>query len=340
MKKMVLFLILCVFLLVSCTGGIELPWNRPDNGDDNGGGGGTQEPGGTGAVKWAGIRFSSYGMRSAYGKDNFPDKTKTSSLISKMRGYYDDSKGTCILIVGTVSESNWTCSLDFPLSKEIDLVYGSKNDRYEDYLTAFDNAGYSVWLQVEPGNADLVALAKEVMTHYKNHTCVKGFGIDVEWYRPAGTDGYGTKLTATEARKVLTEIRKIKSDYTLFIKHWDRRWLTDGKSADEGIIYVNDSQNYLGLDDDDEITTALINSFSTEELNEAAEDMIDDFSRWAKAYYPSPVMFQIGYEKDTPFWKRLYTNPAKGLGEAIAAGIQTKNDIGIIWVDFTVNQVL
>lgn len=291
-------------------------------------------------VKWAGIRYSEYGIRRTFGKNNYPSSSKTASLIEEMQGYYEDSTGAIILIVGLMRGDD-SCSLTFPTSSgyKDNYVEDNDEDEYEELLTELDKRGISVWLQVEPGNADLVKLAKEVLTHYKHHTCVKGFGIDVEWYRPAGTDGWGTKLSSSIANQVLAAVQAINEDYTVFLKHWDYRWLP---SAKEGFIYVNDSQNFLDLDEDitsDQIN-ALVNTISLLEANDAVKTMQNDFSDWARHFAPCPVMFQIGYQKDKPIWKKLYTNPAKELGEYLVSGCKSGNNVGIIWVDFTLSEVL
>ena len=291
-------------------------------------------------VKWAGIRYSEYGIRRTFGKNNYPTPSKTASLINKMQGYYEDSTGAIILIVGLMHGDD-SCSLTFPTSSgyKDKYVEDSDEDEYEELLTVLDSSGISVWLQVEPGNADLVKLAKEVMTHYKHHPCVKGFGIDVEWYRPAGTDGYGTRLSSSLADQVLAAVREVGEDYTVFVKHWDWKWLPEAK---EGFIYVNDSQNFLDLDEEitnDEIN-ALVNTIAISDANDAARMMRMDFSDWARHFAPCPVMFQIGYQKDKPIWKRLYSNPAKELGDYILSGCNSGNDVGIIWVDFTLSEVL
>ena len=264
-------------------------------------------------VKWAGIRVSSYGMRNSFGEDSFPSVSDMAGYVGKMESLYEGSTGAVILIVGTVSERDWSCRLAFPLSKKIELTKSSEEDFYEAYLTAFDKAGYSVWLQVEPGNADLVELATEVMNRYKNHSSVKGFGIDVEWYRPEGTNGYGTVLTEEETEKVLSAVRSINPEYTVFVKHWDNRWLPD---LEEGIIYVNDSQQFRSLD-----------------------EMKDEFSSWAFLFEPSPVMFQIGYDADRNVWGKM-KDPAQELGKALQSECVYGNDIGIIWVDFTLKDVI
>ena len=265
-------------------------------------------------AKWAGIRVSSYGMYDSFG--SFPGVTEMTGFAEKMEDCYEGSIGTYIFIVGTVDEDVWTCHLGFPLSKEIDMVYGTAEDLYDAYLDAFDEAGYSVWLQVEPGNADLVDLATEVMTHYGHHSCVKGFGIDVEWYKPEGTKGHGTELDKTTAGKVLRAVRKVNSDYTVFIKHWDEDYLTEGEPVD-GFIYVDDSQGFRSLN-----------------------RMCQTFAGWAETFAPCPVMFQIGYEADeSRVWGSM-ENPAKELGTAIAEACTTDNFLGIIWVDFTLKEAM
>lgn len=286
----------------------------------------------TDGAKWAGIRASSYGLEESFG--SYPGITDMLSFGAKMESCYSGSTGTYILIVGVVDEETWACHLDFPLSKEIPNAFGSDYDLFEDYLNAFDNAGYSVWLQVEPGNADLVELAKEVMNRYKHHSCVKGFGIDVEWYQPEDTDEQGTPLDKSTASKVLTAVRNTKKDanYTVFVKHWERSYLTEGEPV-SGFIYISDSQGfYKGKN------------------STYKETMCNEFARWAETFAPCPVMFQIGYEnkikpeKDDKahIWGSM-DNPAEELGKAIIEKCQDRNlsnDIGIIWVDFTLKEVI
>ena len=323
MKKVlnILIVIIALLLAVSCDQ-IKL------SGGGEGGGGE-----GDGVVSWAGIRVSDYGMKESYGEDNFPSETKMKELMGKMASYYDGSTGTAILIVGTITtkeEDNGdvekgSCSLKFPLSKKIANARGYESvDVYESYLTAFDKAGYSVWLQVEPGDADLVELATEVMSHYSKHKCVKGFGIDVEWYKyrynAQKDEETSSKLSDEEAKKVVDAVKKIKSDYTVFVKHWDERWLPE--TYRNGLVFINDSQG-----------------FRSERGRSALENMRDEFADWAETFAPSPVMFQIGYKADKWIWSQ-FKNPAKELGAYIAEGCTYGNKLGIIWVDFTLNQVL
>lgn len=273
----------------------------------------------TDTARWAGIRISSYGMKRSFGEDNFPSPDMMTSFADKMASCYEGSTGAHILIVGTVSEKDWSCRLAFPLSHDIDRVTGRDEDYYEDYLSAFDKAGQEVWLQVEPGDADLVELAREVMSRYSHHSSVRGFGIDVEWYQPAGTDGYGTVLDEDTALEVLEAVQDIDPSYTVFVKHWDCSYLPEDI---DGLIYVNDSQGFHADSD----STAL-------------ERLADTFAGWAFLFDPCPVMFQIGYNADQRIWGVL-DNPARDLGQAILDACFTANDKGIIWVDFTLDKAM
>ena len=327
MKKRLLFLtlllVLIALLVIPSCNQVELPWNKKQSGE------------GDGDVKWAGIRVSSYGMRESYGK-NFPSVSKMSGFASQMESKYEGSTGAYILIVGTMSGDD-TCHLYFPVDGDYQYIESSEKDMYESYLDEFDKKGYSVWLQVEPGYADLVTLAKLVLDRYGKHSCVKGFGIDVEWHRPQSGSDRGTKLTADKAKKVLNTIRTYNSEYTLFVKHWIKNYLPKGI---DGLIYINDSQNYLDIDFDiEDITDEIIKSFTTRQIKEATESMREDFTEWAEYFSPCPVMFQIGYERDKPLWKQ-YTDPAKEFGEYVVGGCSSGNDIGVIWVDFTLSEVL
>ena len=274
-----------------------------------------------GDVEWAGCRSSEYGI------DPFPTASKWVSYVNKMSGYYEGSNGALIWIVGTIREDKNNkkknyCKLNFPQPSTdldtTDIIFSHDDeDENEEALTAFDKAGFSVWLQIEPGDADLVTLATIVMNKYKSHPCVKGFGIDVEWLQPAGTRGYGTKLSDSYAKKVDEAVKKINPDYSVFVKHWDSRWLPPTYRSD--MIFVNDSQQFGSL-----------------------EEMQEDFQDWANHYAPNGVMFQIGYEADKALWgTNVFKNPAGNLGAYLIEGLeQNGQKRGIIWVDFTLTDVL
>ena len=274
-----------------------------------------------GDVEWAGCRSSEYGI------DPFPTASKWVSYVNKMSGYYEGSKGALVWIVGTIREdksdkSKSYCRLNFPqpagvsVAANSNILFSHDEDENETALKAFDKAGFSVWLQVEPGNADIDQLASIVMEKYKSHPCVKGFGVDVEWHKPYGTRGYGTKLTDDYAEKIDKAVKKVNPAYSVFVKHWDPRWLPPTYRSD--MIFVNDSQQFKSL-----------------------EEMQEDFQDWANHYTPNGVMFQIGYEADRDLWKRPFKVPARDLGAYLIDGLDKNGQKrGIIWVDFTLTEVL
>lgn len=261
-------------------------------------------------VRWAGFRASPYGIQP------FPDADEWGRAATAMEGRYPGSTGTFVWIAGTVNGSagNQTCMLNFPLDDPVAGAVDFPFDENEAFLRLADQRGYAVWLQVEPGDADLPALAEGVMRRYRSHPSVKGFGVDVEWYRTQGTGGFGTKVSDALARTLVERVQGAKPGSTCFLKHWDPAWMPP--TAREGLVFVNDSQGHPSL-----------------------EAMRAEFQDWATTFAPRPVLFQIGYEADRPLWQTL-PDPVRDLGGYLTAGLPTGQEVGIVWVDFTLRSVL
>ena len=164
------------------------------------------------------------------------------------------------------------------------------------------------------------------MTKYKDHPCVKGFGIDVEWHKPKATKytndegkekikyDEGTKLSDATAKAVVEAVKSINPNYTVFAKHWETEWMPPSYRSD--MIFVNDSQGFGSL-----------------------SEMENEFSNWASTFSDNPVFFQIGYNDDEWIWSEL-SNPVAELGAALADVSPASSKIGIIWVDFTLRRAL
>ena len=260
------------------------------------------------------MRVSPYG----FGRKSFPTVEDFDGYASKISSYFEGSTGAFIWLVGTVADkAEYSCSLNFPAPEGVSIpsgVHFSDEDRNEEFLSMADEKGYAVWLQVESGFADIEKLATLVMTKYKDHKCVKGFGIDAEWYQNV-TDGEdGTPVDDITAEKVDKAVKKINPEYTIFIKHWDPLWMPPTYRSD--IIFVNDSQGFGSL-----------------------SEMKTEFAGWARTFGTNPVFFQIGYEADKAIWSR-FENPIAGVGAALAAASPASSNVGIIWVDFTLKQVI
>ena len=260
-----------------------------------------------GKVVFAGVRSSNYGIKP------FPEPPAWEMAIRTMAGYFEGSVPCAIWIVGELSRPK-DCHLFFPGDgKEYPHIQFDPVDKHEAFLSAFDKAGIKVFLQVEPANADMNTLIDLVLGRYKHHSCVTGFGVDVEWHREADNPQWGVKVDDTLAQQWEAKVKSHNPKYRLFLKHWDNRWMPPQYRGE--IVFVDDSQELKNLD-------AMVTEF------------VND---WANFFYPNMVIFQIGYRTDRPWWSKL-NNPPKTIGDALRTRI--KQDLGIIWVDFSLREVL
>jgi len=260
-----------------------------------------------GKVKYAGVRSSSYGVKP------FPEPAGWQNAMEKMSNYYEGSTPCGIWIVGKLRRPK-SCFLEFiGDSAQHNNISFLDRDKHEEYLTHFDSVGIKVFLQVEPANANVSTLIDLVLNQYKQHECVIGFGIDVEWYREFDNKGWGIKVKDDSAKVWEDRVKSHNSNYKLFLKHWDRKWMP--KNYREEIIFISDSQ-----------------------MLESFEKMLDEFViYWADYFKPNPVGYQIGYGSDRSWWEKFDT-PPKDIGMTIAWNID--QSCSIFWVDFTLRDVL
>ncbi len=253
---------------------------------------------------YAGFRSSRYGI------DPFPDPSYWAGAAAEMARRVGGAVPAGIWIVG-VTLDDGTCELNFPgPGGSFPKIVFFPEDQNEEFLTAFDAAGISVWLQVEPGDADLPTLVDLVLGRYGRHPCVTGFGIDVEWLQWKSHQ-WGRPVTDAEAVQWLARVRAGKPSYSLFLKHWLPERMPP--AAREGLFFIDDSQGFASLD-----------------------ALLEEFRAWGQAFWPSPVGFQFGYDADRPWWAGLGDPPAS-IGIALRQAIPNLH--GLIWVDFTLKEV-
>jgi len=250
----------------------------------------------------AGFRYSEYGP------DCIPPREYWGLAGLEMAKRFEGAVPETIWIVGRLHRPG--TRLSFPVDAHDPLIVGSESDSNEAMLTLFDRLGFRVWLQVEPGFASVEELIDIVMSRYKHHPSVIGFGVDVEWYRSTNPDE-GEPVSDAVARAWLAAVRRHGSHYRLFLKHFAIEKMPPNER--EGILFVDDSQILPSLD-----------------------AMVEEFAAWGKTFAPAPVAFQYGYESDRHWWS-LLGDPPREIGQAILDAVP--NAEGLYWVDFTIFEI-
>jgi len=248
------------------------------------------------------------GLRSSiYGINPFPNSTWWFNASSDMAARFSGSSAAVIWILGYTTNNG--CYLGFPHpnpDSTYNRIYFSGTDNHEVYLDAFDTTEVKVWLQVEPGQADILTLVDLVLTQYGHHSSVIGFGVDVEWYK-TDTHQYGKAVTDEEALAWSNRIKSYNENFLLFTKHWLISRMPPTFRDD--IVFVDDSQIFQNIN-----------------------SMVDEFEDWANAFAPAKVAFQYGYTSDKIWWQNL-NDPPKAIGDEILE--RCPNTAGLFWVDFT-----
>jgi len=269
---------------------------------------------GVGKAEYVGFRFSEGGVKNNYG--SIPDGDSWVNLVNKMkRNFNSDAKPTVIVIV-SYNSNDVINTFGFPAPKgrkETKYIKYSSTDKYESILTTFDKKGVNVWLQVEPGDNDLNELADIVFQQYGHHSCVRGYGIDLEWwYRRS--DRKGSKLSDSYAKEVVQHVRSLKpsADLTVFAKHWRSDFMPP--TYRDHMVFVNDSNGFSSMD-----------------------RVKKEFGDWAKKFSSNTVFYQIGYKGDQNYWG---SNPVKFAKDIVNEVTQYNKHVGILWVDFTMKQAL
>jgi hypothetical protein len=251
----------------------------------------------------AGFRASQYGVTP------FPNPDYWYRVGSNISDKFEGSGIGGIWVVGEAGD-NGGCILDFPSSEDHANISFSDVDANEEYLNYFDQKGVSVYLQVEPGNANVSDLIKLVLDRYSDHPCVSGFGIDVEWYQDGQYEN-GKPVSDAEASAWYSQVKSYNKSYQLFLKHWMVEKMPP--TYRDGIYFIDDSQGFSSL-----------------------HEMTDEFKTWGSSFPDNPVGFQIGYEEDKAWWG-VYDDPVTTIGHDLIKGIN--NTKGIYWVDFSIKDI-
>jgi hypothetical protein len=249
-----------------------------------------------GHVKVAGWRSSEYGNDNPYGHDQ-SDPNYWVSVAQKMSSKFPGSVPGGVLVVGEIDGEPGTTTKTFlpfpkPSGTYPNVTFGTTDD-IEPLLTAYDQAGLKVYLQVEPADADMNMLMDLVMNRYKQHPSVIGFGVDVEWYHQKQYPD-GRPLTDNEVTTWAMKVSTYNPNYFLMVKHWDPSYLSNARPT-----------NVLFLTDSEQIGS----------LSSAITEYID----WVDHFGSSQVGFQIGYPSDMSWWSKLSDPASSMINPVIAA---------------------
>ncbi|MBN1983805.1 MAG: T9SS type A sorting domain-containing protein [Chitinivibrionales bacterium] len=260
-------------------------------------------------VEWAGCRQSVYGVSKQR-----PTSTEWGYIGHNMAQCFPGAKPTLVWIVGTINTQG-TCELEFASGGKTypNVAFMPINGvDHESSLTYFDQNNINVFLQVESGLADMNNLIEVIMDKFGKHSCVIGFGVDVEWYKAksCNTPNSSGQIPDAEAESWDKKLKSYNPNLRMFMKHWETKVMPTTFRSD--IIFLNDSQGFKSIDE-----------FATQ------------FAQWAQKFNQNAVAFQYGYDADGKWWKSLQ-KPPKAMGDAILQKLQNKEQkIGMFWVDFT-----
>jgi hypothetical protein len=257
----------------------------------------------TGRLLGAGIRSSTYG------RPNDPGPGYWARVGTEIAAKFPGAKPEAIWIVSRLKGRGTEMSFPVPPGGD-PLITGMPEDISEPVLRLFDQLGYRVWLQTEPGWAPVDKAFHVMLDRYGHHKCVIGVGVDIEWHRSNSPD-LGDPVTDEMAKIWLAAARAHNPSYRIFLKHFRENVMPP--TFRDGIMFVDDSQIF-----------------------KSADAMIDEFAKWGKTFAPSPVGFQYGYRSDKPWWSQM-KDPVKEIGDRILAA--TPNTEALIWVDFSIQDV-
>lgn len=275
----------------------------------------------SGKITSAGLRTSRYGISP------YPEPIGFHHTQYTMIGYFPKAAPVMIWTTGVIWDPG-ECHLYFPNDDNYptDNISYSNEDLNEDYLTYFDSVGIKVFLQIEPGDADMETLIDIVFGRYKNHSSVIGFGVDVEWYECADNE-WGKKVDDATAKEWEDMVKTHKDSYQLFLKHPDRTPSRFPKTYRGDIIFVNDCE---GLTSKNSPDTGFV---------DYENDFLGVMKTFADTFYPNTIFFQIGYPSSADLWNDFDPKP-KVMGDDLEKTCQTDQELGIFWVDFGMNGVL
>lgn len=206
---------------------------------------------------------------------------------------------------------NGDCVLTFPSpGKTYPDVQFADREWNERYFKEFDKKGVDIWLELEPGEADVKTLIQLVLDRYSHHPCIRGVSLDVEWYHWMDVQD-GRKVSNTDAALWEKTVQGYNGSYTLSLIHWEREKMPPTYRG--SIIFVSDAQQ-----------------FSSEDT------MLTSFRAWSRAFPRSKVAYIVGYESDKTWWED-FSHPYETISGTLQKKV--KNIQGVYWAGSTLSSI-
>jgi hypothetical protein len=264
---------------------------------------------------WAGVRASTYGIRNFCSA--FPSPQIWANAMNHMSTHWAGSTPTAIWLVGMVSSETTGTILQFAAPKgayDSKIQFDPSAADHESCLNYFDNHGIKVFLQLEPGFANVTDQITAVLKKFAHHSCVAGLAIDVEWYQNALSGGTSGSVTDKLAEEWEALVKTYNQNFRLLLKHWNPKYLP---------------QTYRGQ----------IIFCCDDEKNGSKTQFLKEHQEMAQFAYPNPVIYQIGYPSDEGWWG-AYSDAPKALGDALINQTPDDQDCGVLWIDFSFDQFM
>lgn len=217
---------------------------------------------------------------SRYGISPFPSKDRWVEILRELNLDYDvKSSPTILWVVGSYSEGS--IKLSYPgANKDKFKIEFSEIDLNEEYFAYFDKKKINVFLMIEAGDSNIAEVIREVSDRYSAHSSIKGFCIDLEWYRVDDQNPFGRTIDSNYIKSILFHIKNVNPKYKLILKHWN----------------INNIEHY---DDNDIIYLQSLEGVRS------IKELKNRHQLWYKKFYPSNIGIEIGFSKDLEFWKTI-----------------------------------
>ena len=253
--------------------------------------------------KVVGFAAARYGISPFPGSDYWSNFAKLQA--TKLSGAGTEG----VWVIGGIWQGG-ICYLNFPSSTRYSNIAFASTDENEAYLDYFDTHGIKVYLQVEPGLADVNQVIRLVLDRYSKHPSVIGVGIDTEWYK-APTYSGGKPVTDQEAAQWYNLITSYNSGYTMAFTHWQANHMPP--TYRKGVYFLYDGLGASSLAD---LTSYYVN--------------------WGKAFPNNPVGIYLGFTEDKKWWS-TYRDPFYTCAQNMFSNVP--NTRGVYWTEFEIRSI-